>query len=249
MKINHNTITAIMCVKNESYYLPGFLKHIEPYVDHIIALDDGSTDNTVEILNSCSKTVEVIHSNYHQGMDWPERDNRLRLINRAYELGADWVLCCDPDERFELKFLRNLRKIISKERKCYSVHIRELWGNYKQYRCDGIWNNKKKDLLFPLSDNMTYDYESNHHIPWRYRELNDKLELLDYNLYHCKMIKEENRIKRRDLYNTLDPELKMQPIGYDYLTLTDNIQLKKIPFSKRYNYRTIPEDLLKFKEK
>ena len=143
MKLKPNSITAIMCVKNESYYLPGFLKHIDPYIDYVIALDDGSTDNTVEILESYPKTLEVLHSEYHEGQDWPERQNRIRLITRARELGVDWVLCCDPDERFEIRFLRNLRKITARERKCYIVHFRELWGNCRQYRNDGIWDNRR----------------------------------------------------------------------------------------------------------
>lgn len=248
MQIKQNSITAIMCVKNESYYLPGFLKHIEPYIDHVIALDDGSTDNTIEILESFPKTLEVLRSEYHADQDWPERENRIRLITRARELGADWVLCCDPDERFEIRFLRKMKKITASGRNCYVVHFRELWGNCRQYRSDGIWDQKQKDILFPLSSTMTYDYESNHHIPWRYRELNDKLVKLDYNLYHCKMIRSEHRVMRRDLYNKLDPELKMQPIGYDYLTETEGIQLKKIPFLRRYDYSTIPADLRKYKD-
>ena len=60
---------------------------------------------------------------------------------------------------------------------------------------------------------MTFEFKQNHHIFWHYKELNQNLYLLPYNLYHLKMIREEERIKRVNLYNTLDPNLEMQPIG------------------------------------
>lgn len=115
-----------------------------------------------------------------------------------------------------------------------------MWDNIKQYRCDGIWDTKNKTLLFPLSDTMTFNYEHEHHIPWIYRELTD-IVYLDYNLYHLKMVKEIDREARKDLYNKLDPNKEMQPIGYDYLVDTENIQIKKIRWKNKYNYKTVPK--------
>ena len=88
---------------------------------------------------------------------------------------------------------------------------------------------------------MTFCYPQEHHFPWHYSELNNREVLLDYNLYHLKMIKKSDRKKRAILYNQLDPHKRMQPIGYDYLTDTTNMQLIKIPQSKKYNYKTIPK--------
>lgn len=241
-------ITAIMCVKNEEYYLQGFIEHIYPYVDMIVAVDDGSTDNTVKILKSFDKTVKVLELPYHDSKDWNEANNRLKVIELAKEVGSDWVLCCDPDERFETAFLKKLRKLASTSRKiCYSVHFRELWGHYLQYRKDGIWNKKQKGIFFPLSDNMTFNYNQNHHINWYYNEI-EKVVKLDFNLYHLKMIKEEHRIQRRDLYNKLDPQKQMQKIGYDYLTETKGLKLQKLHFWKKYNTTTISKELKEYKE-
>lgn len=236
------SIFAIMCVKNEEYHLPGFLNSIEKYVDGIVALDDGSTDNTLTILKNHPKTKYVIELPYHSSCDWNEKSNRILVLNKAKELGADWVLCCDPDERFEINFLKQIKKLTLTPNTCYWIHFRELWGNFKQYRSDGIWNHKRKDILFPLADTMTYDYKSNHHIPWHYKELENHQVQLDYNLYHLKMVNAIDREKRKILYNTLDPNKEMQAIGYDYLTDETGIKLTSVSFWKRYAYSTLPKN-------
>ena len=242
-------LTAIMCVKNEEYYLPGFLKHIEKYVDAIVAVDDGSTDNTVAILENHPKCKKVLKLPYHESEDWDEVGNRKLVIGLAKSIGSDWVLCCDADERFEEGFLKNIRKLIkSNKRVCYHVKFREMWDNYKTYRNDGIWDKKEKGILFPLLENMNFCIEQSHHIPWCPKEIR-KHKYLDYNLYHFKMLKKEDREARRDLYNKIDPNKVMQKVGYDYLVDTSGIKLKRIPLFKKYLYDTIPQDLKNYKVK
>ena len=44
----------------------------------------------------------------------------------------------------------------------------------------------------------------------------------------------------------LDPNNEVQPIGYDYLYDEEGMKLQKIKFSKRYDYKLIPEDMKKY---
>lgn len=241
-------ITAIMCVKNEEKYIKGFIEHIYPYIDSIVAVDDGSTDKTVEILKSFDKTKKILELPVHSSKDWNERENRLKVIELAKAINSDWVLCCDPDERFEENFLKKLRILTNTSRKvCYNIHFRELWDKFNQYRADGIWDTKSKGILFPLSQNMTFNYRHNHHISWHYSEIEEIIPL-DYNLYHFKMIKEEDRKERQNLYKEIDPNNEMQSRGYDYLTEEKNLKLKKISFFKRYNIKTIPNDIKNYQK-
>jgi glycosyltransferase involved in cell wall biosynthesis len=240
----NDEIICIMCVHNEKLNLIPCIKHLYKYVDKFVIYDDESTDGSTEEIKKFKKVVDVIDGKQKGKHKWRERYNRETVIRRAKELADTenpWVLCVDPDERFEKAFLRNLRKIIKENpNKSIQVHFRELWDNTNQYRSDGIWDQKSKILLFPLADQMTFNYEHEHHIPWVYRELGDFVKL-DYNLYHLKMIKPQDREDRKNLYNRLDPNKEMQPIGYDYLVDETNIQITKIPFKKRYSLRTVPK--------
>lgn len=237
-------LICIMCIHNESLNLEMCIKHLYKYVDKFVIFDDESTDNSVEILKRFPKVAEVISEKQKGKHKWRERYNRETVLKRAFEISEakePWVLCVDPDERFEKRFLKNVRKIIEENPgKAINIHFRELWDNIFQYRNDGIWNNKSKTLLFPLSDKMTFDYENEHHIPWIYRELTDTI-CLDYNLYHLKMVKHDDREQRKDLYNKLDPKKKMQPIGYDYLVDTKDLSVEKITFKNRYDFCTVPK--------
>ena len=240
----NSEIICIMCVHNEKLNLEPCINHLYRYVDKFVIFDDESNDESIEPIKKYDKVVAIIQEKQKGTHKWRERHNREVVLRKAKEVSnceTPWVLCVDPDERFEIRFLKDLRKIIdSNPNKAINIHFRELWDNIKQYRYDGIWDTKNKTLLFPLSNNMTFNYEHEHHIPWIYRELTEVVTL-DYNLYHLKMVKPLDREARKDLYNKLDPNKEMQPIGYDYLVDTNNIKTRKIKWKNKYNYKTVPK--------
>jgi glycosyltransferase involved in cell wall biosynthesis len=63
--------------------------------DHIIVLDTGSTDNTVELLTSLG--VEVHQKTYEHFRFDVARNDSMDLIPEEYNI----CLCTDLDERFD----------------------------------------------------------------------------------------------------------------------------------------------------
>lgn len=83
------SISACMIVKNEEELLPQCLESIKDFVDEIIIVDTGSTDNTVEIAKSYGAKV------YHH--PWENDFSKHRNQSISYASG-EWIFIIDADE-------------------------------------------------------------------------------------------------------------------------------------------------------
>lgn len=241
-------IILVCCVYNEERNMELFLRHIEKYIDGIVMVDDNSSDATVEILKKHKKVLSVVNTNNpHTDNTYDERGMRKTAIleaKRVAKTKKPFVLCMDPDERLETRLLKKL-KYLAKEyagsKKVLTAHYRELWGSRYTYRCDGIWGEKIRPFMFQLSDKMTFSFPHQYHVPWAYDEIVSNTEIIDYSFYHLKMIRQIDRIARKDLYNSLDPNKKIQSIGYDYLADEKGLTLKKIDKVHEYQFESVPD--------
>ncbi|HEY7673628.1 MAG TPA: glycosyltransferase family 2 protein, partial [Burkholderiales bacterium] len=107
-------IVAMTRIRNEALILPDTLDHLATQVDAIVAYDDASTDDTVDILRKHPK-VALIVANQSWEKDVAARKlaegrHRGLLLDMARaELPHDWMFCFDPDERVT----GNLRSFVS----------------------------------------------------------------------------------------------------------------------------------------
>lgn len=86
-------IIGLLQARNEERFIKGWLENVAPAVDGIVALDDGSTDNTYKILAGHAKTLEILKNPV--GRDWDEYLNHTSLIKAGRRHGATWFLCLD----------------------------------------------------------------------------------------------------------------------------------------------------------
>ena len=243
-------IACVMQLRNEARFLEGCLAHVRDHVDGILALDDGSTDATPRILERERKVLDCLTNPASDEHVWREPENKLRLLTRARELGMDWVLCCDADERYETLFLESLGAIASSfpanELACISVTFSELWDDPRQYRADGIWGRKVRARFFRLPDDIAFELDQELHGQWYPDAIrkHGRMLRIHHRVYHLKSIRREDRIRRRDFYNRVDPEKRFQAAGYDYLADEgESIRLERIRPGREYDYATLPADL------
>lgn len=205
-------LLAVFSYRYDAHLVPAMLANIEPLVDGWIAFDD--------------RTSRDVFSN--------EVARRSALLNAAVEAGAAWALAVDPDERFEPALASALPALCddAPAPRAYTFALREMYTD-RHYRVDGVWGQKRQARLLSLNGGVVAP-QGELHLPWSAFIPAAQLSHTDYNLYHLKMITPERRKARADLYNYLDPERRMQRIGYDYLADDAGAQLEQIPDGREF---------------
>jgi glycosyltransferase involved in cell wall biosynthesis len=242
---------ALLQLRNEARFLGGCLDHLRRFVDGFVALDDGSTDATGQILEREPMLRRLLRNPPAPDHRWDERANRGALLRVAKDLGARWVVCCDADERFETRFLGELGTLTAQaERQGKSViatFLRELYDAPDRYRVDGIWGKKVQLRVFRVPDDLALQPSELHGswVPSSIRRIENVVPPR-YSLYHLRMIRQMDREARRDRYEALDPTHASQPMGYAYLADDEGAAVERILPGAEYAIETLPPDLREY---
>lgn len=120
-------LIGITRVRNESLILRDTLDYLSAHVDAVVAYDDASTDDTLNILQSHPKVVLVIENSSWDSdpgarLSAETRHRSLLLQVARSKLNFKWTLCFDADERV----MGNLRTFIESESggRCNGVRVR-----------------------------------------------------------------------------------------------------------------------------
>ncbi len=94
-------IIGITRVRDESLIIADTLEHFFQWCDHIVLYDDLSHDNTVEIAQQIGGyRITIIRGDrYRKDRQMENTRHRKIAFDSAEEMGADWILCFDADER------------------------------------------------------------------------------------------------------------------------------------------------------
>jgi glycosyltransferase involved in cell wall biosynthesis len=233
-------LLALVAVRDEMRFLPGFLASVGPQVDGIVALDDGSTDGSAELLASSPWVIEVLR-NPPDRPTWDEAANHRALVAAGLRHGAEWLVVVDADERLELEFRVRAERVIRRTRPfglgAFGLWLRELWDEPGLYRADGVWGRKGNARLFKALPDHDFDDSPLHaqKAPRQARRVRGRYPRADLVVYHLRMLEEDDRIARRQRYEALDPEARWQPgLGYAYLTDTTGMRLRPVPRRRGY---------------
>jgi glycosyltransferase involved in cell wall biosynthesis len=232
-------ILALLACRNEMRYLPDYFASVRPLVDGVVALDDGSTDGSAELLARQPEVLQLLRLPPRDDHAWDDALNHRRLIEASWEHAPDWLIGLDADERLERGFRERAENEILRARhegfRAFRVHVREIWDDRLCYRADGIWGGKSSARFFAARRDHEFHMQRLHcyWAPLNSR-VNGDFAQADLFLYHLRMLTPEDRAARRARYERIDPASSWQSIGYAYLTDTEGLCLERIAPEREY---------------
>ena len=206
-------VLGVFSFRYDAHLVPALLANIDPLTDGWVAYDDSAG--------------EGLFSN--------EVHRRTALLNAARDAGARWALAIDPDERFESGLAAEIGRLTAPDNTshAYTFAVRELYST-DHYRVDGVWGRKRQARLLSLAKGVATPI-GGLHLSWGSSIPNAQVLDTPFNLYHLKMITPERRMARAALYEHLDPEHRMQSIGYTYLADSAGAELEPIAKGRGYH--------------
>lgn len=130
-------LTATVITYNEERNIRACLESLA-WVPHIVVLDSGSTDRTVEIARERTPHVTVT--------DWP---GHVEQKNRAVAAApTDWVLCVDADERVTPEMRAAIEGALAGEPPAPAFSVRRKTHYLGRWVLHGGWYPDRKVRLF-----------------------------------------------------------------------------------------------------
>ena len=135
---NEMKICATVRTFNESRHIERYCQAYQ-FADEILIADGGSTDNTIEL---ASKYPKVQIRNYDVKVEMkdgsfrnPDGDHVQFLVDWATEIGGDWIVHQDCDQRPNKMLKQDARKILSEmDEDFLQVTQIFLWGKNRYFR-------------------------------------------------------------------------------------------------------------------
>lgn len=197
-------------VRNGEHDLPEYLASVSTYCDAIVALDDGSTDGTYDIL-AAHPMVKVLLRNPVRPdyRDWDDAANRNRLLAASRELQPQWLISLDADERIDERDAASLRDFLQTDALpgfAYGFRHVPMRDDGEHFLPQYQWVYR----LFSAGNNQRFPALKLHFIPVptsipRYRWIRTTLRI-----QHLGGLTVEHRLQRFNKYLEADPLRKYQ---------------------------------------
>jgi glycosyltransferase involved in cell wall biosynthesis len=232
--MSETTLVCLLPVRNGEADLPGYLEAAARFADAIVALDDGSTDRTRDILEA-SPLVKIVLSNpVREGYaEWHDAANRNRLLAAAAKLTPGWIMSLDADERIPADDAAALRSFVASDALpgfAYGFKVYRMLGNLEQYDRSGLWVYR----LFPFAPGQRFPQRRLHFAPVPTSIPRDRWLRTTIRIQHLANLTEGRRFARYEKYRQADPDNAFQ---HSYRDLLD-------PPSEIHSWQPRPADLL-----
>ena len=199
-------LIVLLPVRNGSADLPRYFAALRGLCDGVVALDDGSTDETARILAS-EPLVHVVQTNpvRASARGWDDAANRNRLLAAAGALGPDWILSLDADERFDAADAAALRTFIETDALpgcAYGFQHVPMRGSESTYLPDNQWVYR----LFAWEPGQRFPDQRLHFVPVPTSLPRSRWVRTTLRIQHFGGLTDAHRLERFAKYVEADPD-------------------------------------------
>lgn len=180
-------ISAVVLAKNNQKTIEKTLSALVEF-DDVVVYDNGSTDDTIEIVKKFSN-VNLIEGEF-KGFGWTKNQAASFAKN-------DWILVVDSDEVIDKELLKELKEKILDNNCVYKLNFKAFYKDIQIKHCG--WNNQKIKRLYNKS---VTSYNSND-VHEDIITDNLKIEILRGNVEHYSYQAISEFVIKADRYSSL----------------------------------------------
>lgn len=217
-------LVCLLPVRNGEADLPGYLDSAAVFADAIVALDDGSTDRTREILQA-SPLVKIVLENPPRPdyVGWDDAANRNRLLAAATDLQPTWILSLDADERIPPDDGAALRAFLETDAMPglgYGFRVYRMWEDMDRYDRAGLVVYR----LFAWHPGQRFSEQRLHFVPLPVDLPRARWVRTTIRIQHLGGMTETRRQARFEKYRQADPGNEFQHSYRDLLEPALDVQ-------------------------
>ena len=217
-------LLCLLPVRNGAFDLDVYLDSVAEYADGLIALDDGSTDETFDILSSHSLVLQTVRNPRRETyVGWSDIDNRRRLLKAAEDHRPGWIVWVDADEVIERSDAAVLRRFIEEEAEheiAYSFEVLRMIDDLQTYDKCAMWVPR----LYSFAPGYTLPDRELHFelVPEQFGTAS--CVRTSIRILHRASLTEERRVARYRKYDECDPDRRWQESYENLLAPARNLK-------------------------
>ena len=209
-------LVALLPVRNGELDLAGWFESVERFCDAVIALDDGSTDATGELLESHPLVRTVLRNPRRESYEgWDDAANRQRLVDAAGDLDPQWLIFLDGDERIDAEDAAALRAFLERGPRpdcAYGFEVFRMAGDGEHFDPEGLWVYR----LFGYRSSLRLPTKRLHFVPIPSDIPRRRVLRTSIRIQHLGSLDHARRVARRAKYAESDPGDEFQE-GYEHI--------------------------------
>jgi glycosyltransferase involved in cell wall biosynthesis len=203
-------VVSLLPARNAAEDLPDHLESVARFADAVVALDDGSTDGTREILEAHPLVRTVLTNPRRETyVGWDDAANRNRLLEAARDLDPSWVMSLDADETFAPEDADALRAFLAAEADpadAFLFPVLRMIGDLEHYDGPQLWVGR---LFAPRPDHV-FPSDRLHFVPLPTAIPPDRWRKTTFRIRHRGSATEDRRRARVAKYREADPDHRWQ---------------------------------------